>query len=93
MARPSFAHSDAVGTLFEGAMGLPWLIPGTGQPYLNNTEITSYLMDILRFSFGNLTIEVLDDNTVLFTYKFQDFQGETAVPSELEAPVSWVTHC
>ena len=35
----------------------------------------------------------LGGNTVLFGYKFQNFQGETEVPTELEVPVSWVTHC
>ena len=50
-------------------------------------------MNISHFETGNLDMQVLSDNRMSFTYKFQDFRGDTAEPAERLAPASWVTHC
>ena len=42
-------------------------------------------MNISHFSNANLTMEVLDGNTVSFRYKFQDFRGINATPAGWEA--------
>jgi len=96
--RKGFADTDYIGALFQtaqGAMGLPWLAPRARYdlPYLNNSLATSYAMNVSHFLTGNLTMQVLDGNAVLFGYKLQNFLGETEVPAELETPVSWVTRC
>ena len=82
-------------SIAQNVMGQPWLLPRSAdmRPYLNYTNATTYAMDIRHLETGNLDMQVLSDNTVSFTYKFQDFRGETAVPAERLALASWVTRC
>ena len=76
-------------------MGQAWLLSRIipSRPYLNYNNAITYAMDIWHFETGNLDMQVLSDNTVSFTYKYQDFRGETAEPAEQLAPASWVTRC
>ena len=95
-SRNVFSDRSMAGTLFQMAQitkGLPWLFPRSlaNLPYLNDTRATSYAMNILHFSSDNLTMMELRDNTVSFTYKFQDFQGTTPVPTKQQALLK--THC
>jgi len=85
MSTGSRSWSD-FGVLFEMAQinkGLPWFLTrsDTLHPYLGDTRVTSYAMNVSHFSNDNLTMEELGDNTVSFTYTFCDFQGSTPVPT------------
>ena len=62
-------------------------------PYLNNTEATSFAMDIRNIETANLTLEVSGDNTVSFKYKFRDFLGETMVFAKSPPPTLLETRC
>ena len=74
-------------------MGLPWLLPRNdgNEPYLNNTRVIPYAMNISHFSNTNLTMEVSPTNIVSFRYKFYDFQGTNTVFAQREGLTE--THC
>jgi len=75
-------------------MGLPWLGTRSSVNVPFNTrenKTMSHSMDISSFANGNLKIVGSGVDTVLFRYKFRDFQGATPVFTGQEAVLE--THC
>ena len=67
--------------------GLPWLQEGCGNSVWDDYApgILDATLNTTYFENSNFTMEVLQENTVSFRYKFKDFQGTTEVFAPWEA--------